>query len=558
MPLNQRKAKSEVVKTDILVLGGGIAGCLAAIKAKESGLDVLLIDKGNVGRSGMSHQMSGVLAYFDPEEDDLDQWYAECIEIGEGMVDQPKLEGMITETTDRIKDLERWGVSFQKDKGKFLRRPGVGHIAARNIAMVDGGFQLMSIVRGEVLRSGVRTLERVMTTDLLTSDGELPTDGSVVGAVGFNIRSGAFYVFEAKAVIIATGSTNSICTALQIPILSGDGKAQAFRAGCEMRNVEFSYYCDYPVGFSCAPGSNILYGQGAILVNALGERFMERYDRVRLDRASRTVHNRAIILEELQGRGPVYLDATHLDESAHATIRACIPIVVNSFALAGLDLRRDKIPYTSGLTDHSPGGIRVDRGGRTTIPGLFAAGAATDHSEDGVTNVIGHGMESAIGGYRAGKAAAHYAAATEGRPIIEDQTGRLKEAIYAPLKRKTGLTHREVRGHCMTLWETGLLGPSRNERKLKEAIKMAEEIRSSEIVHLEAQDYHDLARTIGLGNELLLLELLPRCALMRTESRGSHYREDYPEKDDNCWSKWVIAKREGDSIKVWAEPIPSI
>ena len=109
----------------------------------------------------------------------------------------------------------------------------------------------------------------------------------------------------------------------------------------------------------------------------------------------------------------------------------------------------------------------------------------------------------------------------------------------------------------MTLWEKGLLGPVRTAKGLQQAIEMAQEIRRDKIPRLSAADGHELSRCIGLGNELLLLELLPRCALLRTESRGSHYREDYPERDDANWLKWVIAKREGDAIKIWAEPIPS-
>ncbi len=548
--------RTQVVKSDILILGGGIAGCMAALRARESGLEVTLVDKGCVGRSGMSHQMSGVLTYFDPEEDDHDAWYKECIEVGQGLVDQERLEGMISETTSCIRNLENWGVTFQRENGRLIRRAGVGHIHARNILMAKGGLEMMSVLRGEVVRNGVCTVERTMVTHLLTSDGELPTGGQVVGAVGFNVRTGAFYIFEAKAIVIATGSTSSICPAMTMPVLSGDGKAMAFRAGCEMRNVELSYFVDYPVGLNCAPGSNILYGEGAVLINRLGERFMQRYDPIRLDRAGRAAHTRAMAIEEIEGRGPVYLDATHLDDAAHSRIEKCIPIVARSFEMAGLSLKRDRIPYSIGLTDHSAGGIRVSSKGETTLPGLYAAGAATDHAQDGVTNVIAHGMESAIEGSRAGQAAAKYATAGPPPAIRKQQTVFLKGEIFAPMTRKPGPSHQEVRNHCMTLWKTAL-GPIRNEKGLTEAINTAQKIREDEIPRIAASDFHELARTVGLGNELLLLELLPRCALLRTESRGSHYREDYPERDDVNWVKWVIAKKEGDAIKVWAEAIPS-
>ncbi|MFC1979592.1 FAD-dependent oxidoreductase [Chloroflexota bacterium] len=545
-----------VVKTDVLVLGGGIAGCLAAIKSRESGLSTLVVDKGNIGRSGLSHQMSGVLTYFHPETDDHGAWYGECVEAGQWLADQKCLGGMIAKTTECINDLEKWGVSFQKERGSFIRRHGVGHHYASNIIMTYGGFQLMSVLRGEILRRGVGAIERVMVTDLLTSDGELPTGGKICGAVGFNSRTGEFYVFEAKTIVIATGSTNSIFPVMQVPSLSGDGKAMAFRAGCEMRNIELSFYVDYPRDFNCAPGANILFGEGAILVNAKGERFMHKYDSVRLERATRVVRTLAMSAEEREGRGPVYLDATHLDEAAHHRIEMAIPTIIKSFALAGLSLKRDNIPYITGASDLGPGGIRVNERGETTVPGLYAAGATTDHAEDGVTNIITHGMEAAIHGYRAGEAAAKYATEVGSPAINETQVKLLKEGLFSPIERESGLKHKAVRENCMLMWDKGSLGPIRSEKGLKEAIYNAKEIRENQIPKLVAMDYHELTRSIGLGNELLFIELLTRCALVRTESRGSHYRGDYPERDDANWLKWVIAKREGNGIKVWAEPIP--
>lgn len=548
--------EAEVVSTEVMVLGGGIAGCFAAIRARESGLDVVMVDKANLGRSGVSHQMSGILTYFDPEKDDHDRWYKECVETGQLLADQDRLEGMISETTHRIRDLDSWGVKFQKERDEFIRKPGVGQHYARNIIMTNGGFELMSVLRGEVLRRGTRLLERVMCTDLLTSDGELPTAGRIVGAVGFNTRTGKFFIFRSKATIIATGPTRSVFPRLRIPSLSGDGKAMAFRVGCEMRNIELSSYGLSPRDFNCSPGINILFGEGAILVNAQGERFMSKWDRLRMERAPRVVIGRAIITEILEGRGPVFLDATELDESAHQRIKGAMPIVIRSFAAGGLDLRKDKIPYVSTISDISAGGIRANRSGATTVPALYAAGAASDHAEHGVANVISNGIAAAIGGYRAGETAANYALQTEYSTINELQVASLKEHIFAPMKRESGLSPKEVLDHCTSIIENGLLGPIRNDGRLKLAIEATQQIREMEIPKLIAKDYHELAISIGLGNGLLFLELLPRCALVRTESRGPHFREDYPERDDVNWLKWVIIKKGDSSTRVWTEPVP--
>jgi succinate dehydrogenase/fumarate reductase flavoprotein subunit len=546
----------EVINTDVLVLGGGIAGCFAAIKAKESGVEVVVVDKANIGRSGDSHQMSGVLTYFIPKKDDHEKWYRECVEASQWLSDQKRLEGMIEESTDRITDLYRWGVKFQKEGDEFIRKPGVGHYYARNALMTHGGFQLMSVLRGEVLRRGVRSIERVMVTDLLTSDGEVPTGGRITGAVGFNIKNGKVYWFKSKATIIATGSTRLILPRMNMPSLSGDGVAMAVRAGCEMRNMDISFYNHGPRDFNTAPGANPLFMEGAILVNARGERFMERWDPIRMERAPRVIVTNAMAVETREGRGPVYLDATHLDRAAHSRLEMAIPILIRSFATGGLSLRKDRIPYVVYLESLGPGGIRVDRENATTIPGLYAAGAASDHGEDGVTNIISHGMESAIGGHRAGEAAAKYSLET-GEPVIHEQKVKaMIEEIFMPLVRKPRLMYQEVLEHSVSLFEKGLLGPVRNERGLRKAIDTVKEIKEQEVPRLQARDFHDLTKIIGLQNALFFPELLAKCALLRTESRGSHYREDYPEANDRNWLKWVIAKRGEDGIKIWAEPIP--
>jgi len=311
-----------------------------------------------------------------------------------------------------------------------------------------------------------------------------------------------------------------------------------------------------PRDFNIAPGANALFMEGAILANARGERFMQKWDPRRIERAPRVIVTRAMALETLEGRGPVYLDATHLDSSSHRRLEMALPILMRTFAIADLDLRKDRIPYEVCLVTWGPGGIKVDKESGTTIPGLYAAGAASDHAEDGVSNVIGHGMESAIGGYRAGIAASQYIAETNEPTVNDNQIKAIKQRMFAPLKRDRGLTYQEVWEHCITIFEKGLLGPIRSEKGLKEALNAVQEIRELEIPRLIARDYHELAKNIGLENAMVFPELLARCSLLRSESRGSHYREEYPERDDRNWLKWVIAKRSDDGANVWAVPVP--
>ena len=374
--------------------------------------------------------------------------------------------------------------------------------------------------------------------------------------MGFNIRNGVFYIFKAKATVIATGPMSSLIRTQYASSLSGDGDAMAFRAGCEFRNMDLSFFSYEPIGFNCASGANILFGEGTYLVNDKGKRFMKKWDPRRMERATRALGTRAISVEDSEGRGPVYFDARHLDESSHRHIETAIPIIIKSFKLAGLSLRKDKIPYTTRIQNTGPGGIRSDRTGKTCVPALFVGGAASDHGEDGVSNVIEHGTESAIGGYRAGEAAAKYAAETAEPFVKETQIKSLKNKVFAPMRRASGLSHKIVEKSCFNIYDKGLLGPVRNESRLREAIDATREIREKQVPKLIARDYHDLSRSIGVENALLFMELVPKSALLRTESRGSHYREDYPDRDDANWLKWVICKKAENDIEVWAESIP--
>ncbi len=550
------EANAEVITTDVLILGGGIAACHAAIRAKEHGLDVVLVDKASIGRSGNSPMMSGVLTYFDPESDDYGEWYRECIDAGEGLVDERNLDGMINESHHRIREMVSWGVRFQQEDEEYIRKPCVGHIHARNVLMTNSGFQMMSVIRGEVIRRGVKIIERVMAIDLLTSDGETPTGGAVVGALGINVRTGKFYVFIAKATVLTTGNTCSVHLGSSAPVLSGDGQGMAFRVGCEMRNYELCMYSPHPAGLNCAPGLNIFTTEGAYFVNAKGDRFMPQWDPQRMDRAPRVVTSRAIITEEYEGRGPVYLDATHLTDDSYRRIEQCAPIVLASVAAIGLNIRKDKIPYTASLGDIGPGGIRINKDGATTIPGLYAGGSVSDHAEQGVANVISQGMMSLIEGWRAGEGAAKYAAGLAQPAIRERQMQHLKDRTLAPMKRQSGTQHEMLRKYARNMLRNGLLGPVKNENNLRKAVEEVRDLREKQTSKLAARDYHELARCIGIQNELLFLEMYAVCSLLRTESRGMHWRKDYPQRDDTNWLKWVIAKRDGDDIRVWAETIP--
>jgi succinate dehydrogenase/fumarate reductase flavoprotein subunit len=298
-----------------------------------------------------------------------------------------------------------------------------------------------------------------------------------------------------------------------------------------------------------------MLGQGGYLLNAKGERFMERYDPVRMERAPKTVVGIAIAKEYLAGRGPVFQDLRHLNSKAHQTIRDGVPIYVKTVEKAGLDLTKDMVRYNGSMMPcMGAGGVRINQERATTITGLYAAGSSADHAEDGAENVVGNGMESAVAGRIAGRYAAQYALEAEPPVLIENQVQLLAEDMVKPLKRDKGIAASEITEDVGKIWET--IEAIRSEKALKEAINRAKEVESEKMPNLGAKDYHGLAGTLGAINKVLFVELFCKFALMRTESRGGHYRTDYPEPDDKNWLRWVICQQTNRGVEVWSEPIP--
>jgi succinate dehydrogenase/fumarate reductase flavoprotein subunit len=287
---------------------------------------------------------------------------------------------------------------------------------------------------------------------------------------------------------------------------------------------------------------------------------MEKYDPVNMERAAKNALGIAVAKEfaqeYIEGRRPiVFLDARHLDNRAHDAIRRGLPIYVGMLEKSGLDLTKDLIRYKMTVQACiGAGGIRINKERASTVPGLYVAGSSGDHAEDGATNVIGHGMESAVSGRIAGQSAARYALQA-GKPVISKrQAGALAKTISRPVFRTEGTRPQMINEEIGKLWEA--ISVVRNKRVLSRAMDQIKELKEDKVTRLTAIDYHEVASVIGITNKVAFLELFIQFASKRTESRGGHFREDYPERDDKNWLKWVICQREGEGSRVWVEPVP--
>ncbi|MDP2645476.1 MAG: FAD-binding protein [Desulfobacterales bacterium] len=551
--------QTRTIDTDVLVIGGGLAGCWAAIRARELTDRVTLIDKAMVARSGASTFTNSMLA--PTPEGALEQWRTEIVEAGEYLNDQQWVDILLTEQPLRIRQMAGWGVPFERDtQGNFRTTPGRGHKNTRMI--MCNGHRLMDVMKQQVLDRGVQLLPRIMMLDLLTSDGLHPTAGRIIGAAGLHGRDGDLVVCRAKAVVITSGVMDSKLRLLYINNLTGDGPAMAYRAGAELLGMEFcmvSKITRYE-GKYYGGGSSLLQGFGARFINRLGEEFIGKYDPELKNRARVSYLCQAFAKEHYEGRGPVYLDMTSFSDEDAATVKKMLSSQFRPLAKAGIDPQKHPLvidPVVSIGTPSGQGGIRVDTDCRSTIPGLLAGGAAARNMVHGTYTVGGINLAFCnVSGYRAGENAAKTARESALETPRADQLKALEQNFFAPLHRSGGVSTGEALDQFHKISIPAPVSLFKNEARLKKALLKLQAL-ALDLNRLCARDIHDLVRAKEIENLVPLARLVFTAALARTESRDTHYREDYPFRDDVNWLKWIILQRAGDDdIRLRLEPVP--
>ncbi len=559
--------KFKLIESDVLVIGAGLAGSWAALRAKEITDDVLLVDKSRIGKSGMSYFASGVLVYWTPE-DPIYPWVKEITEGGAYLNDQRWTEIVLKENYDRINSMDEWsgGTVFEKDdKGRIERIKGRGHQVTRLIMF--HGTQLMETMRKQLVKRKVKLMDRVMITDLLTSDGKHPTKGSVIGAIGIHTRTGELHVFRAKATVLASGSIEAKVGGHYCMNITGDSYAMEYRAGAEMTGMEF-----LPMGNISiwnrkylTVGINMIQAYGLKILNNKGERFLEKYEPVLKERSHLYTLAQAMAKEGLEGRGPVYADMRSFTPEVVERLKRVIPKFMRIFENAGIDITRELIELTPGVRMRNPcctAGARIlDLEAHTSIPGLFGAGAACKApSHGGDEGVGGFNLTyCTVSGYRAGENAALYARNIKGDElhIHPKQVDALKEKIYAPLYRKVGIMPDEIFDKLNRLYIPAGFSIFKSEKRIKKVLDVTRQVKENDLPGLKAPDVHELVKANEAVNFVTSVELAYNAALFREESRTYHYRVDFPYRDDVNWLKWVIIKSgEKGKVQISTENVP--
>ncbi|HZU61109.1 MAG TPA: FAD-binding protein [Solirubrobacteraceae bacterium] len=545
---------------DVLIIGAGLAGQRAALAAAQAGATVGIVSKVHPVRSHSVAAAGGINAALNPE----DTWESHAFDTVKGsdyLGDQDAIEIMCREAPEEILSLEHLGVTFHRDgTGHLGTRAFGGASQARTYYVADiTGHAILHVLYEQLMKhhEQLDRYEEWFTTDLLLND-----DGHCVGAICRDLRDGHLELFNAKAVILATGgagqafepTTNGL-------IVTGDGIAQAYRVGARLMDMEMVQY--HPTTLA---GNGILItegarGEGAWLLNAEGERFMERYAPNKLELASRDVVSQAEQTEINEGRGfpdgTVALDVTKVPR--RRTLEALREIVNIGRDFAGVDITREPIRIRPGM-HYIMGGVKTNVDGETTVPGLYAAGEVACVSVHGANRLGANSLlDTLVFGRRSGD---HAARRARRMPMPTTSATRLTDTernIAQIVQRDSGgprvATLKHELGETMNRYlavfreAEGLTTAQNKIRELKEQASRA-------VIDDKGTVFNqDVIGALELGYMLDVAETIVLGALERKESRGAQYRTDFLGRNDEEWLKHIDISLDGDGPTVSYSPV---
>jgi succinate dehydrogenase / fumarate reductase, flavoprotein subunit len=544
---------------EVVVVGAGLAGQRAALAAIQAGRDVAIVTKLHPLRSHSGAAQGGINAAVG-KEDSVETHIYDTVKGSDYLGDQDAIEFFCTEAGPTVVEMEHFGTIFSRaPDGSLARRAFGGAGFPRTIYAADRTG--LALLQGLWERLGTEEFTLYEEWDLTQL---VVRDGKVHGIVALDRKSGEFEGIAAKSVVIATGPFGRVYgRTTNAHSCTGDGVAAAYDAGAFLKDMEFVQFHPTALlesGILITEGAR---GEGGILKNAQGERFMSKYAPHVLELASRDVVSRAIVTEVTEGHGfpgpygpYVHLELMHLGrEKVESRLQE---IVDFSRHFAGIDPVTEPIPVYPGQ-HYMMGGVGTSIRGETNIPGLFAAGEAACVSIHGANRLGGNSLlETLVFGKQAGIAAAAYAA-SGARPEVTDQD---VESAVAPLRRwqsrKDGEDPSTLRTEMQQVMEK-YVGIYRNESDLLEGLKRVRALRARfENIHVVDQSkvYNlNLTDALETGHLLELAEVIVVGAYARTESRGAHSRTDYPKRDDAHWMKHTMAKKTPDGPNLSYTPV---
>ena len=563
---------NDVIETDVLTVGGGGAGCRAAIEAHDQGADVLMIVKGRLGHTGCTLNVgtSAAVGPWGDKEDTHASSMRDLLAHGGFLGDQELVKILAEDSPERVYELERWGVDFVRNQdGSIEILRSAAHTYPRNIAFAPRspsehdygyppGIAMMDALMEQMSKRGIRVMDDVMLIDLLKAEGR------VVGATALDTQAMKTLVFRAKSTILATGSFSQVFSETTVsPQETGDGQAAAYRAGAELIDMENIQFVPTSTG----------YLSGAVFLNGKGETFLHRYGIESPAGHPKETMCYALGKEIWDGRGTernnILIDMTNLDRDD--------PIVAQVLPRLEERLKETGSPYpgykgesidataqpfeTGPLAHTTTGGVRINTRCEASVPGLYAAGAV-------VGGVYGHArpegytsMITLVFGRRAGLFAAQDAKSV---PDIELDMSDVDTSIQLAtglIDGTGGVRHQEVKEDIQAVMREHAW-VIKDETDLKEGLRKIKEIAEIQRVRVaqstvgdRPSDGSEWATAIELPNLLVASELMLAGSLERKESRGAFFRDDYPETDDSNWLRNIIYKQVDGNLVLDTVPV---
>lgn len=544
--LRVNEMKIKTISTDVLIIGSGGAGSRAAIEVDDAGLKATIVSKGLTFRSGCTRMAEGgynaVFKTVD-KDDSIDAHIHDTLKGGSYLNDKKLVEILVNESPKRLIDLENYGALFDRqESGEIDQRPFGGQSFRRTCYQGDRtGAELLNALKEEIIKRGIECIDEVMITSLVTDNDQ------VIGATGLNLKDSSLIYFKAKATILASGGAGQL-----YPVTSntfqknGDGYAISYRAGADLVDMEQVQF--HPTGM-VAPESKkgvlvteAVRAEGGKLINSEGERFMSKYAPEKMELATRDVVARSIYQEIIEGRGTenggVYLDISHLDDDY---IDEKLETMVLQFENVGVDIKHGPIEVAP-TAHHFMGGLKINTDASTNLKNLFGAGEVCG-GVHGANRLGGNALaDTQVFGKIAGVSASEACRETElktNQDQVNDEASRIDSLI-----KKGSIKPREFKNNIKKLmWEKVAI--VRDEKTLNEALAELQKMQK-ELVNLDVSDktqYNtDLVTALEVINMVEICILTVKSAIIRRESRGAHFRSDFPESKDE-WKKSIIINK---------------
>ena len=536
----------KTIQTDVLIIGSGGAGSRAAIEVDDAGLKATIVSKGLSFRSGCTGMAEGgynaVFKTVD-KEDSIEAHIHDTLKGGSYLNDSKLVEILVNESPKRLIDLENYGALFDRqESGEIDQRPFGGQTYRRTCYQGDRtGAELLNALKEEIIKRDIECIEEVMITSLITDDEQ------VIGATGLDLKDSSLIYFKAKSIILASGGAGQL-----YPVTSntfqknGDGYAISYRAGADLVDMEQIQF--HPTGM-VAPESKkgvlvteAVRAEGGKLINSEGERFMSKYAPEKMELATRDVVARSIYQEIIEGRGTenggVYLDISHLDDDY---IDEKLETMVLQFENVGVDIKHGPIEVAP-TAHHFMGGIKIDTDGSTSLKNLFGAGEVCG-GVHGANRLGGNALaDTQVFGKISGENASKAAKTSELK--TNDEQVKLEASRIESLIKKGSIKPQEFKNNIKNLmWEKVAI--VRDEKTLNEALKQLQEMKKDldKVDVSDKKQYNtELVTALEVINMVEICILTVKSAILRRESRGAHFRSDFPETKDE-WKKSIIINK---------------